>query len=374
MPKNTFCPVPWNHYSVNSRGDLRVCCIGANKPFSYLYKDGIQLNAERDLVPRNHELYKELRIAMLSGIEHPYCEQCWDRERNKLESNRDTYKDHFYPDVMEQAIKLTKKDGSIDVKDFPISYYDLRLGNKCNCKCITCNDINSSMWDNGKVTDWSGGNFETPYMKELISNLEYIDRIYLTGGETTIIESHWKLLDLLIEKGYNSSVALEYNTNGVVLTKKMLDIWGKFKSVGIGFSIDGMGEVFEKIRYPAKWSTIVKNLKLFEDHAHPNTYSSFAMTVSSINILNVLDFFKWHMSLNFKKIHQYPHFNVLYRPENINIRNIDKEQKLIIAKKYDEFYIWLKDNVPEYDYEKYKGNFAGVINSMMENTNEIIET
>lgn len=366
--ENTFCPIPWIHYSVNSLGGIRICCIGTHKNYSYLEENKTVLNAKTDLVPRNHELYKEVRSSMLNGLKHPLCRQCWSRERNGLDSNRETYKNIFYADVMEQAVKLTKEDGSINVEDFPIRYYDLRLGNKCNCRCIICTNTNSSMWEhNGKVTDWSGGNFETLYMKEMISNLNYIDRIYLTGGEPTIIKSHWELLELIIEKGYNKNINLDYNTNGVVLTKKMLDIWEKFKAVGIGFSIDGIGEVFEKIRYPTKWSTIEKNLKLFEEYAPSNIYSSFAMTICSENILNILDFFKWYSGKKFKKIRLFPHFNVLSRPPQLDINNIDMEQKLIIAKQYDGFYLWLKDNIPEGEYDKVHKNFAGIINSMLEN-------
>ncbi len=126
--ENTFCPIPWIHYSMNSLGDIRICCIGKNKAYLRKYKS--QFNAKTDLVPRNHELYKEMRTSLLNGKQHPFCDQCWDRERNGLDSNRETFKDLYYPDLMEKAIKLTKEDGTIDVKDFPIKYYDLRLGNQ----------------------------------------------------------------------------------------------------------------------------------------------------------------------------------------------------------------------------------------------------
>ena len=362
---DTFCPVPWIHYSVNSLGDIRICCIACRGYRSYIEENGRILNAKTDLVPRNSELYKTIRKSMLNGEKHHMCIQCWEREDDKLESNRETYKNIFYPDVMKKAIELTNKDGSINVEDFPIRFYDLRLGNKCNCKCIICDYRNSSMWDNGKVTDWSDGNFESPYMKEMITNLEYIDKIYLTGGEPTIIKSNWKLLDLIIEKGYNKNICIDYNTNGVFLTKKMLDIWGKFKIVNVGFSIDGIGKTFEKIRVPAKWYVVEKNLKMFEEYSAPNTWSTFAPTISSENILNIIDFFKWCVGQKFKKIRLLPHFNVLYGPRHMDIRNINKEQKYVIAKQYDDFYLWLKENIPEDEYDMIYENFSGVINSMM---------
>jgi len=359
----TFCPLPWIHSSVNSIGDIRICCICNHSPFSFLRRlDGTRKNAEKDTIPRNHILYKELRKSMLAGQKHILCSQCWNRELVSLDSNRQV-NNSFYPELIKKAIKLTSKDGSIKEKDFPIEYYDLRFGNKCNGKCIICDRANSSMWNN-KIIDWSG-NLDTPYIKELIKNLQYINKIYITGGEPTIIKNHWNLLQIIIEKNHNNHIHLDYNTNGIVLTKKMLDTWKKFKNVRVGFSVDGINDTFEKIRYPAKWNIVKKNLELFEKYSHSNTFASFAITVCTENILNVIDMFKWYSQLNFKKIRLEPHFNILSSPQILDIRNMNIKEKKIIVKKYEEFYVWLDKYFSDNDITLVKQNFTGIINSMM---------
>lgn len=363
--KHSFCPIPWIHTSMDSIGNLRLCCMANLAPFSYFRKeDQTRYNAEFDLLPRNHEYSKFVRSEMLKGNKSDMCRQCWVLEDAGLNSNRMSALEHSYPDEIYRAVELTEEDGTIDPKDFPIRYYDLRLGNKCNSRCIICNSENSSMW--GRLVDWSHGILETPYLKHLMKNSSTIDRMYFTGGEPMIGKNHWQLLDFFIEEGHAGHIALDYNSNGVVMTKNILDKWKHFKSVGVGFSVDGIGEVYEKIRIPSKWKTIEKNLQLFDDYGHSNTCASFAMTVLSLNILNIIDLFKWYYKKNFKRIYTNPHFNILSRPLDMDIRRIPLEQKHIIKKEYDKFYNWVDENCNEDEYiiNAIKTNFSGVINTM----------
>jgi sulfatase maturation enzyme AslB (radical SAM superfamily) len=332
-------------------------------PFSFLIKEnGSNYNAKFDRIPRNHDYYKDIRSRMLKGERDQRCRQCWVHEDSGMISNRMAANSHYYPELMGKACELTKEDGTINPDDFPIRYYDLRLGNLCNSRCIICNENNSSMW--GKVIDWSGGKLETPYLKELIENAEHIDRIYLTGGEPMVSKNHWQLLDLLIEKGYSKNINLDYNSNGVLMKKEFLEKWKHFKNVGIGFSIDGIGEVYEKIRYPSKWESVAKNLQLFNDFAGENTHASFAMTILSLNILNVIDLFKWYYNKKFTKIQLEPHFNILSRPLQLDIRRIHLEQKHIIKSEYERFYKWMDRNCEGEEIPAVKRNFSGVINAM----------
>jgi len=226
------------------------------------------------------------------------------------------------------------------------------------------------MWRN-IIVDWSDGKLETPYLKELLNNARHITRLYLTGGEPTINKNHWNLLDILIESGHAKHILLEYNSNGVYLKREMFDKWAEFKTVSIGFSIDGMEDVYEKIRYPSKWETIKKNLDFFEQYSYDNTRGVFGMTVLTLNVLNVLDFFQWYYKKGFKKIQIEPHFNVLSRPMELDIRRMDKEQKHKIEDKYKKFLEWVDENCdePKFIVDIIKNNFQGIINIM--NTNPL---
>jgi MoaA/NifB/PqqE/SkfB family radical SAM enzyme len=265
---------------------------------------------------------------------------------------------HYYDDIL----KYTSEDGTIDERKIPVVYYDIRLGNKCNCKCIICGPVNSSMW-RGSVYDWTN-NLDTPYLKEVIEKAASIEKIYFTGGEPMINEHHWNMLDIFIKNSHNHNMELDYNTNGVVLNKKMFQIWSQFKGVDLGFSIDGIYEIFEKIRYPAKWKTIEKSLKLFEENSTDTIHATLAVTVSSINILNIIDLYKWTQEQNFKRIRLLPHFNVVSHPNNLSLQILDPIEKDKIKEEYETFYLWLDEHCPPHEVDAIKDSFKGLINMM----------
>ena len=199
--KDSLCVIPWIHSSTDSFGNIRICCMANLSPYGYLRrKDQTRHNAKTDSIPRNHEYYKDVRSQMIKGIRLDMCKQCWMLEESGLHSNRLVYNECMYPDEIERIVTLTGEDGEINPQDFPIRYYDLRFGTKCNSKCIICNNCNSSMWDD-RVDDWTHGKLEAPYIKDLLKDVEYIDRLYITGGEPTVIQNHWDLLDILIKEG-----------------------------------------------------------------------------------------------------------------------------------------------------------------------------
>lgn len=364
--KKSFCTRPWIAGSVTCGGEVFICCRINTLPFSKLRKeDGTKYNAEFDLAPRNNEYQKILRADLIAGIRNNICRRCWEIEDAGIISHRMACNDYFFPDEMDRAIELTKEDGTIDPKDFPIKHYDLRFGNKCNSKCIMCGAGNSTMW--GPPIDWSNESLDSPYMKEFLSSMEYIERIALTGGEPTINKTQWLMIDKLIEHDHSKHIVLNYNSNGVLMKKEFLDKWAKFEYVCVGFSIDGTGEIFEEIRYPSKWKTIKENLRKFDKYAGPSTFGFMAITVSNINILNILDLFKWHYAEKFKNIPVDGHLNnILFLPKRFDIRRIPYEQKLKIKEEYKKFYEWVDENcdLEESVKDHIKANHDGIISIM----------
>ena len=72
--KDTFCPIPWIHTSMDSIGNLRICCLANLEPFGYFRReDQTRYNAEVDLVPRNHDYSKFVRSEMLKGNKPDAC-------------------------------------------------------------------------------------------------------------------------------------------------------------------------------------------------------------------------------------------------------------------------------------------------------------
>ncbi len=142
----TFCPLPWNSINIRNNGDLRICC-NAN---SYTEnkgiirkEDGTPFNAKKDNLQdaRNSELSKEIRSTMLKGEWHSECERCRQEEKNGIKSRRIWESEDWKEEsglTYEKAWQTTDEDGTINVDEHPLHYFDIRYGNFCNLKCRMC--------------------------------------------------------------------------------------------------------------------------------------------------------------------------------------------------------------------------------------------
>jgi sulfatase maturation enzyme AslB (radical SAM superfamily) len=92
----------------------------------------------------------------------------------------------------------------------------------------------------------------------------------------------------------NTDCFISFITNGnVSLTTKQLDILSKFTDLNICISIDGVGPVFEYLRWPGKWPTLLDNIKKFKQITKN---ISISYTISSLNILYYQQTIDWFQS------------------------------------------------------------------------------
>ena len=83
-------------------------------------------------------------------------------------------------------------------------------------------DLKQTMgWDNkGKM---HGANYnwykDNPKFWDLPYDPTFICTLYFAGGESTIIEEHYTLLEEVIKRGYAKQIELRYNSNGLEMPK-----------------------------------------------------------------------------------------------------------------------------------------------------------
>ena len=160
------------------------------------------------------------------------------------------------------------------------SYFDLRLGNMCQLACVMCSPHDSSSWikewklqyPKYKVVElkqdqhWDERNRDyTWYQKggfldSMKNQVQHIKELYFAGGEPLLIPEHYKILEFMVETDNAKNCVLRYNSNGVELPDKLFELWSHFKKVKFNFSIDGVGDKNDYIRYPSNWNDIVTNL------------------------------------------------------------------------------------------------------------------
>jgi len=317
--KSTICLMPWISSSIKANGEIRLCCAMDQDDATLKNltdKNGQTYNVNTHGIHdiRNNDFFKKIRSDFLKGKKPAVCKSCWNKEKLGIETKRKgfllLYK-HFKYDVFEH----TEEDGTIDINKFPIIYYDLRMGNLCNSRCLTCGPGNSSMF--GKYIPWTNN----IYYKDVKNNLDDIKELYFAGGELLINKYYFELVDKLIESGNAKNIYLRLITNASVMKKEFIDQWKHFKRARIVFSIDGIEDTFEKIRTPTKWDNVENNLKFFDKEVASSTvFGNISPTISTLNIFEMPALFNWISNSNFENIDKDILFNFLYVPTKFSIR------------------------------------------------------
>ena len=120
--------------------------------------------------------------------------------------------------------------------------------------------------------------------------------------------------------------------------------WKHYKKVNISFSIDGIGDKFEYMRYPANWNEVEENMKKFHKIGleFGNIDFNWCLTISSINVYSVpetIDYFYKH----FKNLGFSIYLNLVHGPSHYNITVIPDEIKVAITKKLNSVPLEMTD-------------------------------
>ena len=138
-------------------------------------------------------------------------------------------------------MKLRKK---IKFEKVP-HFIQIETSYNCNARCAFCYNPCRNTPINGEK------------IKKVVKAIakSHVPQVQLTGGEVSTLST--KLLNELINTlAKNSSVTIQTNANKYIprLTKKLAAIY---------ISLHGTKEYHEKLQKPAKWETIVKNIKKY---------------------------------------------------------------------------------------------------------------
>ena len=118
---------------------------------------------------------------------------------------------------------------------------------------------------------------------------------------------------------------MSFVTNGSFsLNTRQKKILAKFKNLNFCFSIDGIGPVFEYLRWPLKWADIENNISWCKTN---NVEVSVSYTLSNINLLYHTTTTQWFSSHNINYL-----INPVYVPEHFRPESLSAEIKQQIGK------------------------------------------
>jgi MoaA/NifB/PqqE/SkfB family radical SAM enzyme len=365
----TWCPLPWIHIATRPNGDVRLCAT-ANasgsgaveiKDAGLVKHNGLQLNLRQHTIEEvwNSSYMKDVRLTMLKGEMPASCLKCYREESIGINSKRQWETHEWSTRVdYESIVARTAEDGSLPVN---VPYFDLRLGNMCQLKCVMCSPHDSSAWikdwkkqypsykikelkdDQGWDITWDYTWYKKgDFLSSMKSQAHHIKELYFAGGEPTLIPEHYKILQFMIDSGNSKNCVLRYNSNGIELPEELFKLWHYFKEVKFNLSIDAVFERNEYIRYPSKWGQIEDAARRL-DETGDNVTVNIACAVQLLNVLYLDELADWKLKSKFKKINLAPYgggiigMHLVTYPSYLNIRVLPLQLKELAASKIRKF-------------------------------------
>jgi len=372
---------------------INFCCVASGQ----IKKDDgsiLMLNKGDDIsTVWNNNHYRKIRRQMVEGERVDGCQPCYELEDLGIPSYRENYIQdwmgfHREADNIRQIV-----DKSIDndyvVEESP-QYLDFRLGTLCNLRCRMCQSQNSSAiykelkdeelyteeerdfivktshWND--FSDYTQPWFDDPgFLNTVETWLPNVNRLYFTGGEPTIIQRVYWILEKCVELGINENIDLVFNSNMTNIQPRFLDLIGKFKSVLMCLSVDGYSTTNDYIRSGSNWSIVDKHIR---DYATSDVVGNllFSPVVQIYNILTITDLIDYAEQLQ-KETGRRIDISFLLNnyPKCLDIRNLPQHIRDVAVEKLET---WSATSTYFAEDERNKQTVLGLIKALKENYNE----
>jgi radical SAM protein with 4Fe4S-binding SPASM domain len=280
--------IPWTNIDIAPRGNIAPCC-----KYKYDVSNNEFMNITTNTIQEyiNSESLKTIKNQMLNHIWPEGCIRCKSEEQNNIKSKRildyERWKNHFD--------NYTEEQGFITAS--------IAFGNTCNLKCIMCSPESSSRWRKEWIEvygiDMSPleviNNTTSENIYSALPNAIHFD---IPGGEPFLseVDKQRELLQRYVDTGQSSNMTLHYTTNAQRYPdSSWFDLWDNFAEIDMQLSVDGVGDRYEYIRYPANADVLAANVVKYNAHAKnaDNFRLSVSHTLSAYNIYYLNEFFTW---------------------------------------------------------------------------------
>lgn len=379
--------MPWSSIMILPTGDFKICCFTGHRHNNIethgvaVDDDGNSMNVlTHDIMEAmNSKWHKELRLAQSKGERHEICRVCWDRDdaaerQGEISTSLRVVRSYYqnlegkedrpggFPMkgsiTWDQADKWMDEDGSI--KTMPLSL-DMRFSNLCNSKCIMCEPLYSNLWYEEQLTihkkdyfdvgpkqykinkkiggsratysaDMPDWNDDPRWWAQFDKMAPHLRHIYITGGEPFVQPVHDVFIQKLVDRGFAKDIVIEYDTNLTVLNPKILTMLKEFKDIIIRVSLDGVGEQYNLIRFPAKFDRVVANMGLLEQYGLKDKIVNITCCIGIYSIFSPIEHDKFFRPRGYTQFQN----RLLRSPPQVDIINLPRKIKEQVIKIYED--------------------------------------
>lgn len=267
------CSAFWNYVNIRPGNRVYPCCR---------FKQSVaEFTGDLESTINGPE-YTALREKSTAGEHIPECQKCYDEEALGHESLRIRLNNQYDTDIAQ------------------VKFLEIGMDNLCNLVCDGCNSEFSTSWM-AKEKIIHGKPLNKKLTVDKVTNVPAsVEKILFLGGEPLITDKHLDVLELHPQP---ENCLVVYNTNASYIPQEYCKkVWNSFKEVQFILSIDGVGEVNERVRGGSKWEDTLD----FMDYCYGNEYEFEVNTVLHYNnwfdLPNLVEFMsqfdkKWYINL-----------------------------------------------------------------------------
>ncbi len=321
MSNKTICSAFWKHANIRSDNRVFPCC-------RFKYPVG-KFNGDVGEILHT-PAYQELRRKALAGEEIAGCKKCYDEEKVSGATKPNRTKEILAPSTRLEF------NSTYNCKDVNLEFLEVGFDNICNLMCVMCSPEWSNAWGKKLHPDLPP--------KQLIKETDSFDNIPDTittvlflGGEPLMTTRHIKFM----EKFKNlHQLKVIYNTNGTYkINNKVKKLLDKCKDVFFYISVDGIGEVNDRVREGSKWEDVTYFINQVKQYGYKYQITS---SIHNENIRDLPNLYNWVIEND----HDWRVTLVTY-PEKFQIRNSTLNTKKKIQKFLLNNDVPLKKNILE---------------------------
>jgi MoaA/NifB/PqqE/SkfB family radical SAM enzyme len=271
IPNDSFCMLPFVHLHVDEQNDIKLCCNASESIKKY--SNEFNFDTDPDLV--------DVRNKMLAGEKVKYCNRCYDIDQLGAKSFR-----YYHSNEWITNLKIEKvSDITTD-----LIFYDVRNDNTCNLGCRMCGPGFSSQLEKEFIKlNWLAPTFRQKYKLNEIINLQKIKKLYVAGGEPTLMPEFKEFLEQAVKEN-RTDIELRIITNGTNINKEFAMLLSNFPNKEFTISIDGYDQVNRYIRWPSNWISLVENIKRLYEITDRISFN-VTVTMWNISVLSKLIYF-----------------------------------------------------------------------------------
>jgi hypothetical protein len=287
---NYFCVLPFFSYENDSASSQNKHCCWLPK--------GTDIATVRDSIKNQQRA--------------PVCVKCWQLEDQGQQSRR-MLENSFLDYKLDQDIEKIQNNCLNQLTE-PL-VYQIDLGSLCNQACVSCSSFFSTRW--AEIDKKMGIVPKRQFKLDLNNiniNYKHARRISLLGGEPLFDPLTFEILNQL-QQAKNTDCFISFVTNGSIhLNADQCQLLESFTDLNFCISVDGVGPVFEYLRWPGKWNKLLENIEQYKKIT-PNISVSY--TISSLNALYYSQTIDWFNHNNLRYNH-----NVVTFPDWLSLKSM----------------------------------------------------